>query len=124
MTLDLGSAVPQFGARGADSSRTDEMLAHDVGPGLGGPDSGETYLTVYYPGTTDAAGAAPVDLRPGANFTGVDLSVVDTRAVRVRGRVVTNRAGFGGISVSLVPRGTVTGSAMLQRGPGNGPGDI
>jgi protocatechuate 3,4-dioxygenase beta subunit len=118
MTLDLGNALPNLGPRlgGAIRIAPANGAAAYMGSGPAGPDSGETYLTVYYPGTTDAAAAAPIDLRPGANFTGVDLSVVDTRAVRIRGRVVTNRPDFGGISLSLIPRGTVTGNALLQRG--------
>jgi hypothetical protein len=77
----------------------------------------ETALPVYFPGTTDASAASPIDLPPGVNFTGVDLMITEVRAVRVLGRVVNGLTGqpvAGGVSATLVPRrGTVaTGSSQ------------
>jgi len=53
----------------------------------------ETYLTVYYPGTTDQAGALPIDLKPGAVFSGLEFRTVKTRTLRVRGRVISSVTG-------------------------------
>jgi hypothetical protein len=36
----------------------------------------EVYLPVFYPGTTEEASAAPVDVAPGATVAGIDLTVV------------------------------------------------
>ena len=36
----------------------------------------EVYVTVYYPGTTDATRAATLELAPGATLAGIDLIVV------------------------------------------------
>jgi protocatechuate 3,4-dioxygenase beta subunit len=53
----------------------------------------ETYLTVYYPGTTDQSAALPIDLKPGAVFSGVEFRTVMTRTVSVRGRVISSVTG-------------------------------
>jgi protocatechuate 3,4-dioxygenase beta subunit len=53
----------------------------------------ETYLTVYYPGTTDQAAALPIDLKPGAVFSGLEFRAVKTRTVHVRGRVISSVTG-------------------------------
>jgi protocatechuate 3,4-dioxygenase beta subunit len=53
----------------------------------------ETYLTVYYPGTTDQAAALPIDLKPGAVFSGVEFRPVKTRTFHVRGRVISSVTG-------------------------------
>ena len=80
------------------------------------PDIPETYLPVYFPGTTDASTASLVDLPGGVNLTGVDLKIAETRAVRVRGRVINGLTGQPalGATIALVPRrGTVaTGSSQ------------
>jgi hypothetical protein len=82
------------------------------------PNGGEAALPVYFPGTTDASAASLIDVPPGVDFTGVDLMITETRAVRVLGRVVNGLTGqpipAGSASLTLVPRrGTVaTGSSQ------------
>ena len=54
----------------------------------------EGYAPTYYPGTTDSAGAAPIEAAAGTQLRGIDFTLKKTRVVRVRGRVVntiTNR---------------------------------
>lgn len=51
---------------------------------------GETYLTVYYPGTTDQSAAFPIDLKPDSVFSGVEFRTVKTRTFHVRGRVISS----------------------------------
>jgi len=79
-------------------------------------DPADRHLPVYYPGTTDAGAASTIDLPPGIEFTGVDLRVVDSRAVRVVGRVMNGISGEPamGAALMLLPRrGTVaTGSSL------------
>jgi hypothetical protein len=53
----------------------------------------ETYLPVFYPGTTDQSAALPIDLKPGAVFSGIELRAVKTRTVHVRGRVISSVTG-------------------------------
>src|SRR5258708_37963843 len=78
------------------------------GDGVGrsaGKQPAEDYVTTYYPGTTDAASAATVDVAPGAQIRGIDFALSKVRTVRVRGRV-TNAAGSGRnqIMLMLMPR--------------------
>jgi hypothetical protein len=47
-----------------------------------------TDLTVYLPGTTDAAAATTIELRPGTNFRALDIRTIRTRTFGVRGLVV------------------------------------
>jgi len=75
----------------------------------GGPqryDSGRGYAPVYYPGATDPAGAKPIDLEAGTLLRGLDITMIKTRTVHVRGHVVdtTPKQNAQGIGVSLHPR--------------------
>jgi hypothetical protein len=76
----------------------------------------EDYVPTYYPGTTDAASAATVDVEPGAQIRGIDLALSKIRTVRVRGRV-TNAAGSGRnqIMLMLMPRDGVGFYNMNRR---------
>jgi hypothetical protein len=62
----------------------------------------ETFVSVYSPGTTDSNAATPIDLRPGIELDGVDLTVGTKRAVRVRGKVI------GGVSGGTQTRSVLT----------------
>jgi 5-hydroxyisourate hydrolase-like protein (transthyretin family) len=53
----------------------------------------EGYIPVYYPGTTDAAAAAPIDLPPGTIFSGVDLTVAAVHTVRITGQLINGVTG-------------------------------
>ncbi|MBI2149229.1 MAG: carboxypeptidase regulatory-like domain-containing protein [Acidobacteria bacterium] len=129
------SAVPQEGPRFDGGS-----VLVDLGPGspiminggtpggvirIGGavaaasgvvPGGGTAYLPVYFPGTTDPTAAAPIDLPAGINFAGVDLLVVETRTVRVRGRLVSASGEMpSGSQVMLVTRqGPVLGGVSQR----------
>jgi len=81
-------------------------------------DGNETTLPVYFPGTTSAAAASPIQLAAGVDYTGVDLTIREAYAIRVVGRVVNGVTGqaisAANTNVNLVPRrGTVsTGSSQ------------
>ena len=47
----------------------------------------ESYGTTYFPGTSDFAQAAAIDIPAGADLAGVDLQLQRVRAVHIRGRV-------------------------------------
>ena len=65
-------------------------------------------VPLYYPGTTDPGSAALIELGPGIDYPGVDMRLVETPTVTVRGRVV---AGAGvdvrNAAVRLARRETV-----------------
>jgi hypothetical protein len=51
------------------------------------PQPEENYVATYYPGVTDPASATPVDVAPGAQIRGIDISLAKRRTVRVSGSV-------------------------------------
>jgi len=77
-------------------------------------DSPETYLTVYFPGTTDVGSATPIDLRAGGNIDGVNLTVVDVKPVRIRGQVLSGGRPAAGAQVSFYPRSNPNGNLTVR----------
>jgi len=69
--------------------------------GNSGPEEG--YVATYYPGTTDPATATPVEVGPGAEVRGVDLTIAKGRTFRIRGRVINNTTAQGTPMVMLEP---------------------
>ena len=68
----------------------------------------ESYAPVYYPGSLEPSGAAPLTITPGSQLLNTDIRLVKTRAVRIRGRVIAPaRNGMEGAAVFLMPRGAV-----------------
>jgi protocatechuate 3,4-dioxygenase beta subunit len=53
----------------------------------------ETYVEVYYPGTTNQSAALPIDLKPGDVFPGIELRAVKAPTFHVRGRVISGLTG-------------------------------
>ena len=47
----------------------------------------EDHVATYYPGVTDAASAAPVDVAAGVATHGIDIAVAKRRTVHLRGKV-------------------------------------
>jgi hypothetical protein len=66
----------------------------------------DNYAPTYYPGTADPAAAAPVQVVPGNQMRGIDITLTKTRTVRVAGRVANPAAGAGSrnVMVFLMPR--------------------
>lgn len=85
------------------------------------PDNPEVYLPVYYPGTTDLAAANSIDLRPGATFGGINLTVAEARPVRIRGQVLNGGQPARGASVSIFPKNQ-TGGLTVRSAPVNDSG--
>jgi hypothetical protein len=78
--------------------------------GVVGPaDTGETYLPVFYPGTTDPSAAKLIELRPGVTLNSMDFTVNAVRAARVRGKVTNIPTGQDATDVSLTLMSEVTG---------------
>lgn len=67
----------------------------------------EAHLPVYFPGSTDAATASPIDLDAGANIGGMDFIIqAPIRARHIRGIVMNTDTGQPApqASVTLTPR--------------------
>jgi Carboxypeptidase regulatory-like domain len=80
--------------------------------------TGSMYLPVYYPGVTDAQRAASIDVAAGASITGTNFVVEETRAVHIRGQVVTPTpapAPIRNVTVVLLPRGAAAEDGSSRR---------
>jgi protocatechuate 3,4-dioxygenase beta subunit len=69
-----------------------------------GPDEG--YARTFYPGTSDPTGAVAINVVPGAQLRGVDITLLKTRTWRIRGKVIN---GLGEslprpVHIMLLPR--------------------
>jgi len=64
------------------------MAAQDRTP-AGAPDEG--YAPTFYPGTNDPAGAVAIEVAPGAQLRGVDVTLLKTRTMRIRGKVINGQ---------------------------------
>jgi protocatechuate 3,4-dioxygenase beta subunit len=77
----------------------------------------EVYVPAYYPGSTDIAGAAPIDIQPGTQLRAGDLVLHKQRTVTVRGHVVVNLPGVARIQSVGISRNlghsNATGSYVL-----------
>jgi len=67
----------------------------------GGTEARVAYAPVYYPGTTEAAQAATVEVRSAEEAPGVNFILVPTHAFRVAGRVTIAVEGKSNRAVSL-----------------------
>jgi protocatechuate 3,4-dioxygenase beta subunit len=66
----------------------------------------ETYVSTWYPGTTDSSMSPKVVVRPGAEMRGIDFRMAKTRVVRIRGKVLSPTTGRPTTGfVMLLPRG-------------------
>jgi hypothetical protein len=64
------------------------------------------YLPVYFPGNIDPDSATSVNLPPGADYGGVDITLVEQDWLRIRGQVIDGITGQppDSIFVNLLPR--------------------
>jgi hypothetical protein len=89
--------APQFQAQGN---------VIPTGPAQARAAAEEGYAATYYPNTANPDAASTIEVTPGAVIRGVDISLLQTRTVRVSGRVVsllTNRA-MRNVNVFLMRR--------------------
>ena len=77
-------------------------------------DNPETYLPVYYPGTTDATAATAIDLRAGGTVQGVNMTVVEVHPARIRGQVTNSGRPASGAQVSLYARSSADGNVTIR----------
>jgi hypothetical protein len=64
------------------------------------PGSDESYAPTFYPGVTDASGAASMELAAGQDMRGIDFTLRRARGVSIRGRV-SRPPGATFVSVSV-----------------------
>ena len=90
-------------------------------PGRGGPRAvvaqtpDEEYTSAYYPGTNDIATAIPIEVGPGAQLRGFELTLRKKRTVHVRGRVIdTTGSDRNRMMVSLMPTGPSSPGSMRR----------
>ncbi len=90
------------------------MQAAERTVGQAAPEEG--YLTTYYPGATTPESATQLEVTPGAQIQGITMALVRTRAVRIKGRVVSGPANESpkNVMLMLVPRNN-NSFAMLPR---------
>jgi len=60
-----------------------------------------SFALTYYPGVMDSRAAAVIDVSPGGELNGVDLTVASQQLLRIRGRVVDSRTGQPPAAVGL-----------------------
>jgi protocatechuate 3,4-dioxygenase beta subunit len=82
------------------SSRRGQPITIQDEQGKAKDGSVEGYGTTYYPGTLDSSQAGIVQIDPGADLEGIDIGLLHTRTVRVKGRIGDN--GGSGLATSLV----------------------
>lgn len=66
----------------------------------------EDYATTYFPGTTESAAAVQLDVSPGAQLRGVDMTLSKTHTIHVKGHVThgLTSPGRNNVMVYLTPR--------------------
>ena len=74
---------------------------------FGNAKSRQGYVPIYYPGVSDASRAAPVLVRGGDEFSGIDISLQPIRTVTVKGNVINAGCGANarGVMVFLHEQG-------------------
>jgi hypothetical protein len=81
-------------------------------------DTGEGYAPVYYPGTTQLAGAQPVLIEVGQERSGVDLQLQLVRTARISGLVTTAEGtslqGLTGVQVTLIDADQLVPGASVR----------
>jgi len=78
----------------------------------------QDYVPTFYPGTTDIATAAPIDIGPGANVQGLDVHLSKAHTVHVKGRVTSSATqARPGINLQLRPRNSlIANGGGMNRG--------
>ncbi|HYI96932.1 MAG TPA: carboxypeptidase-like regulatory domain-containing protein, partial [Bryobacteraceae bacterium] len=80
----------------------------------------EEYVTTYYPGVIDQAGARPVDVVAGQELPGVDIRLQKARVFRIRGKITGGAESARNLRVMLMPRD----SMMMMMGFMGGAGGM
>jgi uncharacterized protein (DUF2141 family) len=69
-----------------------------------GPAPREIYVPMFYPGVTDPGRSQAVELHPGEEMSGINLTLTPSHTVHIKGRVLTaNATPAKGAQVTLAP---------------------
>ncbi len=76
----------------------------------------EGYATTYYPNATNPESASQLDIVPGAQISGINMTLVRTQTVRIKGHVTVPMTGERrrNVNVMLMPRDNT--GFMMPRG--------
>ena len=80
----------------------------------------EEYVTTYYPGVIDQAGARPIDVVAGQELPGVDIRLQKAPVYRIRGKVTGGTEPARNLRVMVMPRD----SMMMMGFMGNAGGMV
>jgi hypothetical protein len=104
---DVGQGQYYLLAVPPTASQATEVTAKDP---KGEKDKKDALAPVYYPNSTDAATAAPINVRPGSDLAGMDITLAPVHALTVQGKVLlaatSNPAAK--IQVTLINNNAVT----------------
>jgi carboxypeptidase family protein len=75
------------------------------------------YPRTFYPNVTDVSSAAPIEVQPAVELSGIDFRLTEQPTFRVRGRVIDSNSASTvqrNVSISIMPRDSVvnTGSSF------------
>ena len=82
------------------------------------PQTDDDYVTTYFPRTTDATAAGPIDVSPGSQLRNIDITLARMHTVTVRGRVINEARPVAGtnLNVMLTPRNGIAVGGGANRG--------
>jgi len=89
------------------------------------PQPEEDYVPTYYPGTTEVATAAQLEVAPGGQVQGIDLKLTKAHTVHVKGHVAYTVPGKQRVMVYVFPRsGGMSGPIPLRPTQPDAKGDF
>ncbi len=105
MATSQGGGPARGGARGGPMGRGQAGI------------SDEALLPTYYPSTTDSAAAVPIEIMPGQDVGGINITIHRGLLHRIQGRIMGgNPQELQGVSLLLFPRGNGGPAVMGGRG--------
>jgi hypothetical protein len=88
------------------------------------PQAEEDYVPTYYPGTTDLAAAAPLEVTAGGQLRDISLRLSKAHTVHVRGHVAYGEAEHPYVNVFLNPQNMMGGGMPLRPAQADPKGDF
>jgi len=86
----------------------DAIAPNNIGrPFVGGGETAgvrDRFLPIYFPGTIDLKSAASIDLRSGADYSGVDFTLLREKGRQLRGVILDSKGQPTHAALSLSPR--------------------
>ena len=79
-------------------------------------ENGETYLPVYFPGTVDPDAAAPIDLLPGIDHNGLNLTLTRQKGMHIRGHIIGAAGSTAMVTLSRREARTAIAGSTAPRG--------